>query len=460
MLERGNSLARRDAAAILHPNTNAIANERDGSLVVARGEGVYIYDDAGKSYIEAMGGLWCVGLGFGVERLAEAAARQIRTLSFYHAFSQKTHEPQIALAERLLALAPVPMARVFFASSGSEANDTAIKLIWYYNNAIGRPEKKKIIGRVRGYHGVTVAAASVTGVPNNHLAFDLPIAGFHHTDCPHFYRFAEAGESEEAFATRMADRLDALIRAEGPDTVAAFFAEPIMGAGGVILPPATYFEKIQAVLRRHDVLFVVDEVITGFGRTGHYWASQTFDLRPDILTCAKALSSGYQPISAVLMSEAIYRGIARRSDEIGVFAHGYTYGGHPVPAAVALETLKIYDEIDIVGHVRKVAPALQAGIRSFAGHPFAGEVAGLGLLSVLELVADPATRRPFDPRKRIGAAVVAAGERHGLIIRALGDRIGFSPPLVISEAEIAEMYDRFGRALDDVTPLMREAAAS
>ncbi len=286
-----NSLAARDAASVLHPYTNGLANEAEGSLIMTRGEGVYVFDDAGNRYLEGMSGLWCASLGFGQERLAQAAADQIRRLPFYHGFNQKGHDIQIELAERLLALAPVEMSKVFFANSGSEANDTAIKLIWYRSNALGKPEKKKIIGRVRGYHGVTIAAASVTGTPLNHQAFDLPISGFLHTDCPHYWRFGEDGESEEAYATRCADNLDALIEAEGPETIAAFFAEPVMGAGGVLIPPATYFEKIQAVLKKHDVLLVADEVICGFGRTGNMWGSQSFGIEPDILTCAKALTS-------------------------------------------------------------------------------------------------------------------------------------------------------------------------
>ena len=450
-----NSLSRRDADVVLHPYTNAVANEADGPLVITRGDGVHVWDEDGNRYVEGMGGLWCVSLGFGNERLAEAAARQIRELSFYHAFSQKSHGPQIELAERLLAMAPVPMSRVFFANSGSEANDTAIKLIWYYNNAMGRPEKKKIIGRVKGYHGVTIAAASVTGTPVNHAAFDLPLPGFLHTDCPHYYRFAEDGESEEDFATRMADNLDALIVEEGPETVAAFFAEPVMGAGGIILPPATYFEKIQAVLRKHDVLFVADEVICGFGRTGRMWGSETYAITPDILTMAKALSSGYLPISALMVSDEIYRGIAGESERQGVLGHGYTYSGHPVPAAVALETLDIYDEIDLIGRVRETSPRMQSGIRRFADHPMAGETAGVGMLSVLELVADPETRAPFAPERKVGQYLVARAQAHGLIIRALGDRIGFSPPLVISADEIDDMYARFSRALDETWAWVR-----
>jgi 4-aminobutyrate--pyruvate transaminase len=446
-----NSLAARDAASILHPYTNGLANEANGSLIMTRGEGVYVYDDSGKRYIEGMAGLWCVSLGFGQERLADAAAAQMRKLSFYHGFNQKGHDVQIELAERLLAMAPVPMSKVFFANSGSEAVDTAIKLIWYRSNALGKPDKKKIIGRVKGYHGVTIAAASVTGTPINHLAFDLPIAGFLHTDCPHYYRSAEDGESEEDYATRCADNLDALIEREGPDSVAAFFAEPVMGAGGILIPPATYFEKIQAVLKKHDVLLVADEVICGFGRTGNLWGSETYGLKPDILTCAKALTSGYIPISAIMVNERVFRPIAEQSGSIGVLGHGFTYSGHPVAAAVALETLDIYDEIDLLATVRAASPALQDGIRQFADHPLVGETTGVGMLAVAELVADKTTREPFDPSRKIGPYLLERALEHGLIVRALGDRIGFSPPLVIDNDQIADMFDRFGRALEETS---------
>ena len=450
-----NSLAARDAASILHPYTDALANQAQGSLVITRGEGVYVYDDQGNRYIEGMAGLWCTALGFGNERLAEAAAAQIRRLSFYHGFGQKSHQPQIELAERLLEMAPAPMSKVFFTNSGSEAIDSAIKLIWYLNNALGRPDKKKIIGRVKGYHGVTVAAASVTGTPLNHQAFDLPIAGFLHTDCPHYWRFGADGESEEEYATRCAGRLAALIEAEGPDTVAAFFAEPVMGAGGILPPPKTYFEKIQAVLRKYDVLFVVDEVICGFGRTGNMWGSQTYDLKPDMITMAKALSSGYLPIAALMVTEVVFRPIAEQTGEIGTFGHGYTYSGHPVPAAVALETLDIYDEIGLVELVRKTAPAMQDGIARFADHPLAGEVTGVGMLSVIELVADRDTRAPFPPEMKVGPYLLARAQDHGLIVRAMGDRIGFSPPLVMTPDQVADMYDRFEMALEDTHAWVR-----
>ena len=444
-----NSLSRRDADSVFHPYTNAVANERDGPLVITRGKGVEVWDEDGTAYIEGMSGLWCASLGFGEDRLADAAARQMRELPFYHGFNQKSHPPQIELAERLLAVAPVPMAKVFFCNSGSEAADSAVKMIWYMNNALGRPNKKKIISRFKAYHGVTIAAASITGVPTNHAAFDLPLDGFLHTDQPHFYRFGKDGETEEEFAARCADNLDRLIIAEGPDTVAAFFAEPVMGAGGVIVPPETYFEKIQAVLKKHDVLLVADEVICGFGRTGEMWGSQTYGLEPDILTCAKALTSGYIPIAAVMINHAVFDAIAPQTEEIGTFGHGFTYSGHPVPAAVALETLKIYDEIDLVARVKKASGPFLERLHGFGAHALIGETMGVGLVGAVEMVADKSSRAAFDPAGKTGAYLVARAQAHGLIVRQLGDRIAFSPPLIISNTEVSAMFDRFAAALDE-----------
>ncbi|MGF1641667.1 MAG: aspartate aminotransferase family protein [Rhodospirillales bacterium] len=444
-----NSAAARDIAYAVHPYTNLKRHQDTGPLVIARGHGVRVYDEDGNGYIEGLAGLWCTALGFSEERLVDAATRALRQLPFYHSFAGKAAPPTIDLAEKLIAIAPVPMSKVFFANSGSEANDTAIKLIWYYNNALGRPQKKKIISRVRAYHGVTIASASLTGLLPNHRDFDLPIERILHADCPHHYRFAAAGESEEAFASRLAENLEKLIVAEGPETIAAMFAEPVMGAGGVIVPPATYFDKIQPVLKRHDILLVADEVICGFGRTGNLWGCQTFDIRPDMITCAKALSSGYLPISALMISEPIWQAMVKESEKIGVFGHGFTYSGHPVAAAVALEALAIYEERDIVEHVRGVAPLLQGGLRRFADHPLVGEVRGLGLVAAVELVADKATKRPFEPTLGVGAHLGKRAEAHGLIIRPIVDNIAFSPPLVIGAAEIEEMLESFGHALDE-----------
>jgi 4-aminobutyrate--pyruvate transaminase len=448
--------ALRDIATSIHPYTNLKQHETEGPLVITDGDGVFVRDEDGKAYLEALAGLWCVSLGFSERRLAEAAYRQMLKLPFYHTFAHKAHDVGIELAEKLLSIAPVAMSKVFFTNSGSEANDTVVKLVWYYNNAVGRPRKKKILSRIKAYHGVTVASASLTGLANNHLDFDLPIANISHVDCPHWYRFSQPGETEEAFASRMASSLEQRILAEGPETVAAMIAEPVMGAAGVILPPATYWEKIQAVLKQHDVMLISDEVICGFGRTGNMWGTETYALKPDMISCAKALSSGYLPIGAVMVSAEIYAALAKQSEKIGVFSHGFTYSGHPVTSAVALETLKIYEDTGMLSHVRRVAPRMQDGLRRFQDHPLVGEVRGIGLIGAIELVADKASRTPFDPKAGVGAFLVKRAHHHGLIVRALGDSIAFSPPLIINEAEIDLMLERFSLALEDTLRMAGE----
>jgi 4-aminobutyrate---pyruvate transaminase len=444
-----NSIASRDLAYHLHPYTNLKTLPREGPNIITRGKGVRVYDEDGKAYIEGMAGLWCTALGFGEERLADTAARAMRELSFYHGFNGHASPPVIDLSERLIAMAPVPMSKVLFSNSGSEANDTAVKLAWYYNNAVGRPEKKKIISRIKAYHGCTIVAASLTGLPNNQTNFDLPVAGILHTTFPHHYRSGDLHESEEDFATRCAQDLDDMIEREGPHTVAAFIAEPVMGAGGVIIPPATYFEKIQAVLRKHDVLFIVDEVICGFGRTGNTWGCQTYDLKPDMITMAKGLSSAYIPISALMVTDAIYDAMVEASGQIGVFGHGFTYSGHPVAASVALEVLDIFEEREVFRHVRQRGPYMLDGLRYFAGHPLVGEVRGVGLMAAVELVRNKETREPFDAASGVGTYLAKRAREHGLIVRAMGDSIAFSPPLIISREDIDEMLASFGRALDE-----------
>ena len=452
-----NSNAARDIASVLHPYTDLEAHLTQGPTVITHGKGVRVWDDAGKDYIEAVAGLWCASLGFDNERLVEAAARQMRKLPFYHGFTAKSHEPCIELAEMLLARAPVPMSKVFFANSGSEANDTAIKMIRYMNNALGRPAKKKIVGRVKGYHGITLAAASLTGLPANHRSFDVPLPGFVHTMTPHHYHEARPGEDEDAFASRCAETLERLILAEGPETVAAMFAEPVMGAGGVIVPPHGYFPKIQAVCHKYDVLFVADEVICGFWRTGSYWGSQTLGIEPDILVCAKALSSAYLPISAVMVNERVFQALAAESHKIGTFGHGFTYSGHPVPAAVAIETLKIYDETDIGSHVADVGAHFQHELRRrFAEQPLVGEVRGLGLIAAFELMEDRAAHRKFDPAAKVGPKLTRLMESEGVISRAVpGETVCFSPPLVITRAEIDDLLTRVERALGTLTAELR-----
>jgi 4-aminobutyrate---pyruvate transaminase len=452
-----NSAAARDVANVLHPYTDLKTHLDVGPVVVSHGKGVRVWDDAGREYIEGVAGLWCAALGFDNERLVQAALTQMRKLPFYHAFAAKSHEPMIDLAEMLIERAPVPMSKVFFANSGSEANDSAIKMVWYLNNALGRPNKKKIIGRLKGYHGITIGSASLTGLPVNHRSFDLPLPGFVHTLTPHHYHGANAGESEADFATRLADELEQLILKEGPDTVAAMWAEPIMGAGGVIVPPAGYFPKIQAVLRKYDVLLVADEVICGFWRTGAYWGSQTFDIAPDIVVCAKALSSSFLPISAVMVNDVVFQALAKESHEIGTFGHGFTYSGHPVPAAVAIETLKLYDELEIGAHVGSVGPYMQAELRRrFADHPLVGEIRGCGLIAAVELVADKASHKNFDPKSKVGPRLTRMCEENGVIVRVVtNDSLCLSPPLVIAKEEISEMLDRVAKSLDDLTVQLR-----
>lgn len=443
-----NSTAQRDVESLIHPYTNLKVHQQTGPLVITRGEGVNVYGEDGTQYIEAMAGLWCTSLGWNEQRLIDAATNALQRLPFYHSFTHKVPDVTVDLAEKLLELAPVKMGKVFFANSGSEAVDTALKLVWYVNNARGRPLKKKVIAREKAYHGVTIAGASLTGLPACQNDFDLPIAGVLRTGCPHHYRFAKDGESEEDFATRLAEELEQLIVREDPDTIAAMFAEPVMGAGGVIVPPATYFAKIQAVLKKYDIMLIADEVICGFGRTGNMWGSQTYDLKPDMMTMAKALSSAYIPISALMVSDEIFADMVKESEKLGVFGHGYTYGGHPVACAVALETLKIYEERDIVGYVQDISPALQMGLRGYRDHPLVGEVRGVGLVGAVELVKDKASRESFDPKLGVGMKCAKFMQDNGVISRAMGDALAFSPPLIISQDEIAEMLSRFGKALD------------
>lgn len=455
-----NSTASRDIAYHLHPYTNARKHEAEGPLVIVKGKGVHVYDEQGKSYIEGMAGLWSTALGFGEERLIEAATKQMRELPYYHTFNHKVSTPSVDLSEKLIEIAPVKMSKVAFANSGSEANDTVVKFVWYYNNALGRPEKKKIISRIKGYHGVTVASASLTGLPANHMDFDLPIANILHTSCPHHYRFGLEGESETDFATRMAADLEKMILDEGPETVAAFIAEPVMGAGGVIVPPETYWDKIQAVLTKYDILLIADEVICGFGRTGEAFGSVTFGIKPDIMVMAKALSSSYLPISAVMISDKLYQAIADNSAKIGTFGHGYTYAGNPVSAAVALETLKIYEERKLFDHARAVGQRLQSGLRKFADRPYVGEVRGVGLIGAVELVADKTTKALFDPAGKVGTYLVGRAQAHGLILRNLVDSVAFSPPLIITEDQVDDMLESFDKALTDTEQWLAEEAGA
>lgn len=441
----------RDARSVLHPYTALDKLSDTGSLVVSEGKGIYIYDSHGNEYIEGMSGLWCAGLGFGDEELVEAGKQQLDKLPYYHLFSARTTEPAVELAEKLKEISPVPMSHVFFTGSGSEANDTQVKLIWYYNNALGRPNKKKIISRVKAYHGVTVMTASLTGLPILHGDFDLPVDRVIRTDCPHQYRFGNEGESEAEFLARMVASLEQLIEQEGADTIAAMIAEPVMGAGGVLIPPENYFPAIQAVLDAHDILLICDEVITGFGRTGNWWGSQTFNIKPDLISSAKQLTGAYAPLGAVMVPEKIMSVLQSQSEKLGVFGHGYTYGGHPLGCAMGAKAIEIYQKRDIIGKVQGIAPLFEKRITQLNDLPYVGETRCTGLVGAVELVKDKSTKASFDPKSGVGLKAASFAQEEGLIVRAIGDSIALCPPMIISEAELNELFDRLERTLAKTT---------
>lgn len=443
-------IVEKDIKNQLHPYTNARVQEQKGSLMIERGEGVFVFDENNNKYIEALSGLWSVAVGFNNKRLAAAATKQFEKLPFYHLFGQKSHPASAELAEKLIELAPVPMSKVFFTNSGSEANDTVIKLVWYYNNAKGRPNKKKFISRKFAYHGITLAAGSLTGIPANLNGFDLPLSDrFLHTLCPYYYRDAKQGETEEQFVDRLVAELEALIQKEGPENIAAFIGEPIMGAGGVIVPPQGYWGKVQKVCRKYDILIVADEVICGFGRTGNMFGSQTFNIEPDIITVSKQLSSSYQPISAILINDTVYQGIADESNALGGLGHGYTAGGHPVATAVALENLKIIEEENLVANAIAMGEVLRKGLQQFADHPLVGDIRGKGLIAAVELVADKQTKAPFEKEGNLGKYLSDSAMQHGMITRSMRDIVAFCPPLIIKENEIKMILDSFEKALED-----------
>jgi len=448
-MARDVDLGRRDVEGVVHPFTDLAALGESGPLVLERGRGIYVYDNEGREYIEGLSGLWCASLGYGNEELAEAAREQMGRLSFSHLFGGKSHPLAIELAEKLKETAPCPASRVLFCSGGSEANDMQVKLTWYYNNARGRTRKKKIISRHRAYHGVTVASGSLTGLPVVHGDFDLPIGGILHTACPHHYREGRDGETEEEFTARLAAELEELIIREGPETIAALIAEPVMGAAGVIVPPEGYFEAITAVLEKYDVRLISDEVICGFGRTGEMFGCQALGFRPHSISVAKAMTSACFPLAAITVEEDLYQAMVDESRKQGLFGHGYTYTGHPVGCAVALKVLEIYERDDMVGQAARKGRLFEAHVARLAGHPLVGEGRALGMVGAVELVADKKSGKPFDPASRVGARAVEFAQRRGLICRAMGDSVALCPPLIIGEDEMEEMFRRLEAALDD-----------
>ena len=440
----------RDLDSVIHPYSPLHKLRDMGPLILSHGKGVFVTDTQGNDYIEGMAGLWCAGLGFGDEEMIEAADKQMRSLPYYHQFTGKGTEPAIELSEKLKEIAPTPISHVFFTSSGSEANDTQIKLAWYYNNALGRPKKKKIISRVKAYHGVTLMAASLTGLPANHMDFDLPFDGVLHTDCPHHYRFGQDGESEAEFVKRLAGNLRGLIEKEGGDTIAAMIAEPVMGAGGVIVPPKGYFEAIQPILEEHDILLIADEVINGFGRTGEWWGAQSHGMRPHTISAAKQLTAAYAPLGAVMVPQFMMDALVQQSEKIGTFGHGYTYGGHPLGCALGVKAIEIYQKRDILSQVRGLIPLFEKRLAALRDHPLVGEVRNSGLMGAVEMVADKSSKRSFDPKMGVGPKAIAFLQERGLILRAIGDSLAICPPMVIREDELNALFDRLEGALDDV----------
>lgn len=442
------TVGRADVQHHLHSQTNLQEHQSRGPLVIVRGDGPHVFDEHGRRYLECMAGLWCASLGFSNERLIAAAHRQMKTLPYYHTFNHRSNDVIARLAEELAGLIPIPDARLFFASSGSEANDSMVKLAWNYHIARGEPCRRKILARHGGFHGSTVMGASLSGLPPMHKAFGLPIEGIVRLESPHYYRNGEPGESEDAFVARMVADLDDTIAREGAHTIAAMIAEPVMGAGGVIVPPLGYFKRMQAVLARHGILLLADEIICGFGRTGQWFGSQTFEFAPDMMSCAKGLSSGYAPISCVAVSGAVYAEIERHSGASNGFGHGFTYSGHPLAAAVALEALAVYREMDLPSLARRLASLLHGALAPLANHPLVGEVRGTGFIAGIELVADRLTRQPHQAEAGAGPRVEQLARANGLIVRNMGDVIAVCPPYIFDEEHIHAMVAGLERSLD------------
>jgi L-2,4-diaminobutyrate transaminase len=455
-----------DRETMFHPNTSIADHLKKGPQIMAKARGVRVTDHKGRELIDCGAGLWCVNIGYGRREMAEAAKKAVENLAYHHIFGGTSNEPIIRLAERVLGLfhekaGARHLSKVFFGSGGSDANDTNFKLVRYYNNLRGKPKKKKIISRMGAYHGLTYAAGSLTGIPVYHKAFDLPVPDVLHTSCPHYFRYANKGESEEAFTDRMVAEVEGLIAKEGADSIAAFIAEPIMGTGGVLLPPKGYFAKLQALFDRHDILFIADEVITGFGRTGHWFATGGMQLKPDIVTLAKGITSAYFPVSASVISEKIWNVLKDASPEFGPVMHGFTYSGHPVGGALGLVNIDIIERENLPQQAAEVGDYLQKLLRERVGsHPYVGDVRGMGQMIAVEFVADKASRRFFVPKA--GAHRVVAGKalENGILTRALPfiEVNSFSPPLNMTRSEAEDAVERYGKALDAVTPELAKLA--
>jgi L-2,4-diaminobutyrate transaminase len=462
------SLEDMDRNSLFHPLTSIAAHMKGGPAIMDGARGARLRDHAGREFVDCSGGLWCVNVGYGRPEMAEAAKKAILDLNYWHLFGSASNEATIRLADKVLGLfrehAGAPqMSRVFFGTSGSDANDTNYKLVRYWATLRGTPNKRKIISRLGGYHGLTAAAAMLTGIPAYHKAWNLPMDEVIHTSCPHYYRFAADGESEAAFCDRLIAEIEAIIAREGAETIGGFIAEPIMGTGGVLIPPAGYFERVQAVLDRHDILLIADEVITGFGRTGEWFGTGLFGLKPDIVTLAKGITSAYFPVSASVISGRVWDVLEAASPEYGPVMHGFTYSGHPVGAAIGLVNLEIIERENLVANSAEVGAYLLAGLKERVGeNPFVGEVRGHGLMIGVEFVADRARRRPFAAGSNPHRLVAGKAVEHGLMIRALPylEVVSFSPPLVIGKADCDQAIDAFARGLEAATPELSRLAAA
>jgi len=457
---RNDQLSTWDRDHFFHPSTHMAGHARGDlpSRIVVGGEGVYITDRDGKRSLDAFAGLYCVNVGYGRREIADAISEQAHKLAYYHAYVGHGSEVSITLARMIVERAPSNMSRVYFGLSGSDANETNIKLVWYMNNVLGRPEKKKIISRWRGYHGSGIMTGSLTGLELFHKAFDLPREPILHTVAPYYFRREDLSQSEEEFSQFCADELEATILAEGPETVAAFIGEPVLGTGGIVPPPAGYWQKIQAVLRKYDVLLIADEVVTGFGRLGTMFGSDHYGIEADIITIAKGLTSAYAPLSGSIVSEGLWKILEQGSDELGVIGHGWTYSAHPLCAAAGVANLELIDALGLVENARVTGGYFQDALHAaFDDHPLVGDVRGEGLLAALEFVEDKSSRTLFDPSLKVGPQVAAAAGEAGLVARAMpqGDILGFAPPLCVTKAEVDEIVGLAKTAVDKVAATVR-----
>ena len=442
-----------DQANILHPATSILQLEMDGPRIITGGTGSNVTDSDERTYLDGIAGLWCVNIGYGREEMAQSLAQSARTLGYFHTFGGSSNPDQIRLAERLIAMTPASLSHVFFGSSGSDANDTLMKVVWHYNAILGRPQKRKIISRQQAYHGTSIATASLTGLPSFHKGYGLPLPEVLHADTPHYYRFGLPGETEEEYTDRLVSALGLLIQQEGAETIGAFIAEPIMAAGGVIPPPERYYQKVQALLRQHDILFIADEVVCGFGRLGVAFGSDLYGIQPDMMSTAKGLTSGYFPMSAAFISQEIHDVLREGSRQFGSFAHGYTYSGHPIGAAAALTNLDIVAREELIERASTNGAYLHARLKeAFAESPYVGEVRGHGLLAGVQLMASRDDKIFLDTSFKFAAKVTAACAESGVIVRPLPSvsSIALSPPLIIRRDEIDKIIEVLGKGISTV----------